>query len=101
MIVQNSITINIQSEPFKQFNANMEKLLDELRRSNEISGEVRDQLLADMKAGREILNAPKPPRGLIELLLVKPLKYLMEKAGSEFISKLAGAALDWLLKMMM
>ena len=76
-------------------------LLDELRRSNEISGEVRDQLLSEMRAGREILNGPKPQRGLIDSLLVKPLKYLIENAGSTIIGKLAGAALDWLLKVMM
>ena len=101
IIVQNHITINIQSDNFKQFNGIMGGLLDELRRSNEISGEVRDQLLSEMRAGREILNGPKPQRGLIDSLLVKPLKYLIENAGSTIIGKLAGAALDWLLKVMM
>jgi len=101
IIVQNYVAINIHSDEFSRFNKNIEALLVELRQSNEISGEFRDQLVSKLKAGRELAAAPKPPRDLINVLLVRPLKWLAEKSGSSMISKLAGDALEWLLKIIL
>ena len=98
IIVQNHIMINISTDEFRHFNTEIELLIRELRYSNEISGEVRDQLLSELKAGREIITGPKPQRDLVDLLLVRPLKWLAEKSGSAFVSKLAADALTWLLK---
>lgn len=102
VIVQNHVTINIQGKgvEFREFDKDMKALIGELRRSNEISGEVRDQLLSELRAGSEIITGPKPQRGLIDLLLVRPLKWLVDKSGSAIIAKLAGDALEWLLKML-
>ena len=100
IIVQNHITINIQSAEFSRFDKNLEALIGELLGSNEISGEVRDQLVCELWAGREIIGAPKPQRDLIDLLLVRPLKWLIENSGSAMVSKLAGDALVWLIKML-
>ena len=98
--VQNQITINIRSTDFQKFEAKLDELLEAIRRSNEISGEVRDQLKAEITAGRTLLKAPKVDRNWIDLLLVKPLKYVIEKGGSAVIGKLATAALDWLFKLL-
>ena len=98
--VQNHITINIQSAEFSRFDKNLEALISELLGSNEISGEVRDQLVCELWAGREIIGAPKPQRDLIDLLLVRPLIWLIENSGSAMVSKLAGDALVWLIKML-
>ena len=98
--VQNHITINIQSAEFGRFDKNLEALIGELLGSNEISGEARDQLVCELWAGREIIGAPKPQRDLIDLLLVRPLKWLIENSGSAMVSKLAGDALVWLIKML-
>lgn len=98
--VQNHITINIQSAEFSRFDKNLEALIGELLGSNEISGEARDQLVCELWAGREIIGAPKPQRDLIDLLLVRPLKWLIENSGSAMVSKLAGDALVWLIKML-
>lgn len=100
IIVQNYVTINIQSVEFSGFDKNLEGLIGELHRSNEISGEVRDQLVSELWAGRAIIGAPKPQRDLIDLLLVRPLKWLIEKSGSAMVSKLASDALGWLTKML-
>jgi hypothetical protein len=59
---------------------------------------VRDQLSAEINAGTTLLKAPKVNRNWIDLLLVKPLKYIAEKGGSAVIGRLATAALEWLLK---
>jgi hypothetical protein len=101
IIVQNYVTINVETNEFIQFNKNLEALIGELRLSNEISGEVRDKLISELHAGRELLTGPKPQRGVIEVLLVRPLKWIMEKSGSAIIGKLAGDALNWLLKMIL
>ena len=54
-----------------------------------------------MTAGRELLKGPKPSRDLIDLLLVRPLEFLVKAAAAAIIGDLAGQALDALLKMMM
>jgi len=98
IIVQNHITINITTDEFRHFNTNFELLISELRYSNEISGELRDQLLSELKAGREIITGPKPQRDLVDLLFLRPLKWLAEKSGSAVVSKLAADVLTWLLR---
>jgi hypothetical protein len=98
--VYNQITINIQSTDFRKFETTLDELLEAMRRSNEIAGEVRDQLTAEITAGRTLLKAPKADRNWIDLLLLRPLKYIAEKGGSAVIGKLATAALDWLFKLL-
>jgi len=102
VVVQNQITINIHSTEFRELNRTLNELLQEMRRSrsNEIAGEVRDQLTAEITAGRTLLTAPKAHRNWIDLLLVKPLKYIAEKGGSAVIGKLATAALEWLFRLL-
>ena len=100
VIVQNFITINIKSTNFKTFNATMDALVRKLVQSNEISGEVRAQLLSEMTAGRELLKGPKPSRECIENFLMKPLKFLARTVTSTTISESANKASDVLLKMM-
>ena len=100
IIVQNHVTINLQSEAFSRFANNFESLIGELHRSIEIAGELRDHLLSELRAGGEIITGPKPQRDLIDLFLVRPLKWLSEKSGSAMVSKLASDALAWLIKML-
>jgi hypothetical protein len=57
-------------------------------------------VLAELAAGRELLKGPKPNRDLIDLLLVRPLKYLAEKAAGAIIGILAGEALQLLMQML-
>jgi hypothetical protein len=104
VIVQNFYgTINVGSVDFKNFNTTIDALVKQLQfgRSNAISGEVCAQLLSEITAGREILKGPKPIRELVDLLLLRPLKYLAEKAAGAIIGTLAGQALELLLKMIM
>jgi hypothetical protein len=99
VIVQNRITINVDGADFGALITKLDELRAELRRSNEISGEVREKLIAEIDAGTAIARSPKPDRNMIELLLIRPLKYLADKAGSAVISKLATAALELLLRL--
>lgn len=58
IVVHNYITINVQAAGFREFAANLDVLVRLLRQSNEIAGETRDQLVAEITAGRTILTAP-------------------------------------------
>jgi len=100
VIVQNYITINVHSGEGQQFLSKFDELIEELKRSNQIAGEARDQAIREMTAGTELLSAPKVDRNLIDLLLVKPLRWLIEKAGAAVVGKLASDVLDTLLRLM-
>jgi hypothetical protein len=91
--VQNHVTINVRSDEFRELNGKLDELLTLLRRSNEISGEVRDQLAAEIAAGKALLTAPKIDPSLIELLLKRPLTFIVEKASGAVIAATAIAAL--------
>jgi hypothetical protein len=97
--VQNFVTIDVQTPEFARFKNNLEALVAELSQSNRVSEEVRQQLLSELKAGRELIKAPKPQLDLLNLLLIKPLEFLIEKSDSAIIAKLAHDALEWLLKL--
>jgi hypothetical protein len=56
-------------------------------------------LTAEITAGRSLLASPKADARLIDLLLMRPLKWLAEKASSAIISKLALDALELLAKL--
>jgi hypothetical protein len=98
--VQNYVTINTQSADFRAFESKIEAVLTELRKSNAIAGEVRDKLIAEMNAGMAIIKSPKPDRRVIDVWLVRPLKYVGDKGGGAVIGALATTALGLLLKMM-
>jgi hypothetical protein len=77
--VQNYIAINVRSADFRKLDDTMGQLLAELRKSNEIAGEVRDKLVAEMQAGMTTIKSPKPDRRAIEIWLLRPLKYIFDK----------------------
>jgi hypothetical protein len=91
--VENHITTNVHGTDFREFNAKIDELLSELRRSNEIAGDVRDKLVGEITAGMAILRAPKSDPKMVDLLLVQPLKYIEDKAAGPVIGAAALAAL--------
>src|SRR5262249_37981991 len=93
VLVQNHITININSVEFRELNSKLDEIISLLRTSNEISGEAWDQLIAEIRAGRALLEAPKVDPKLIELLLKRPLTYLADKAAGALIGAAAATAI--------
>ena len=61
---------------------------------------MRDKLVAEMKAGMAIVKSPKPDRGMIDLLLIRPLKWIAEKAAGATIAAIASEAMKALLRWM-
>jgi hypothetical protein len=100
IIVQNHLTIYIHGTDFRELNAKMDELLTALRGSNEIAGEVRDKLIAEMTAGMAILKSPKPDPKMIDLLIKRPLTFIIEKGSGAIIGTLAIGAMMALGKIM-
>ncbi|MFZ0150683.1 MAG: hypothetical protein WAM72_20550 [Xanthobacteraceae bacterium] len=99
LLVHGYISINVWSAEFRKSDANLVELIRLLRESNEIAGDTRDQLIAELTAGRVMLTAPKADRNLLEILLIIPLKYLADRAGSAVMGAVADEALHLLLQM--
>ena len=100
ILVHNAVSVNPQGVEFGFFNEKIDELIAELRKSNLISGEVREKLIAEISMGVTLIMSPKPDRRLIDLLLKRPLVYLVDKAGSAVIGALASAAALALAKLM-
>jgi len=91
--VRNFVTVNVRGPDFLALSESMDRLIMELRQSNVIAGEVRDKLIAEMEAGLKVLASPKPDPKVIDVFLVRPLKYIGDKAAGPVIAALALAAL--------
>jgi hypothetical protein len=99
VIVINALTINVSGRDYRETRKAITAVIDAVRGSNEMPPEVRNQLTSEMSAGVGILPAPKVDRNLVDLLLVRPLRYVAEKCASVAVAELAKAALKALAKL--
>jgi hypothetical protein len=99
LVAPNHITIDHGSAEFTEFNTKVDDLLTLLRESNAFSGEVRDQLIAEILAGRTLLGAREVDPILLERLLAGPLKYIAKKSSETPIGALTVAMLTLLGKL--
>jgi hypothetical protein len=90
--VQQHISVDVQSVAFRDFSDKIEEIIGELRKSNIITGQVRDKLVAEISMGMTLIKSPKPDPKLLDMLLKRPLMYIADKAGSAVIGALASAA---------
>ncbi len=96
LVVHGFLQIDTRSAAFVEFGEKIDQLTEALTRSNEIAGNIRDQLLAEIKAGMSILAAPKPDPNLIKVLLEYPLLWIASAAGTGIIGGLAYEAVHLL-----
>jgi hypothetical protein len=96
LVVLEYLRVDRRSVEYAELNAKLDAILTQLRGHNEIAGEVRNQLIAEIQAGRLILASPRPDPNLIKTLLVGPLKYLALAAASGVIGECANEALHFL-----
>jgi hypothetical protein len=99
LVAPNHITIDQGRLEFSEFNTKVDDLLTLLKDSNEFTGAVRDQLIAEILAGRALLGAPKVDPILLERFLANPLKYIAKKSTETPIGALTVAMLMLLGKL--
>jgi hypothetical protein len=99
VVVHNHITIDLHSAVYREFSTKVDDLLTLLRESNEFSGEVRDQLIAEISAGRTLLSAPKADPILIERFFTNPLRYIANKTAGTALAVLTMALMILLGKL--
>ncbi|MGP0095212.1 MAG: hypothetical protein ACLPKB_35455 [Xanthobacteraceae bacterium] len=93
VIVQNHVTINIDSAPFHELSAKLDEVCDLLRQSNAIAGETQEKLIAEIAAGITLLKSPKPDPKMIDLLLKRPLMFIVERGSGAIVGAAAAGAL--------
>ena len=99
LVISGHVRIDVRSAEFLEFSAKIDLIIGLLAESNEIAGDTRDQLLAEIKAGMSILTAPYADQNLINVLLKEPLVWLAGAASTGIIGGLAYDAVQLLIHM--
>jgi len=76
----------------------IDEVIAALQGANDFPGdeEAKEQIIAELSAGRRILEASKVRVAALSTMLAPPLQWLMEKAAGSMIGKAASAAWDYL-----
>jgi hypothetical protein len=97
--VEDAVSINLGSAEFRDFKETIERLCVAIEQSNQASREVGQQLVAEFQAGLKIIEAPKPSRKLIMILLMHPLGATATIFAGGLVAELGRHAADLLLKL--
>jgi hypothetical protein len=97
--VEDPVLIDVHSEDFREFVTKLDGFIVAVQRSNDIAREVGDQLVAELKAGREYIAGPKPARKMLDLLLVNPLLWAVGGFAGTFLGEAAKLAFKALLRL--
>jgi len=100
VIIQNSITINVGDPDVRELKNTLGRLVAAIEGCNELSAEVRNQLRAEITAGKALLEAPKVERNAIQLYLLNSLRWIGEKVAAVIVTQLATRGLELLLKLL-
>lgn len=90
------IVLDRSTDAFRALDAEMARVIAELRGSNSLSvgaPNEASQRVAELEAGRKLLDAEQIDRGLAERLLLAPLRWAGSKASEEVLKKAVGLAL--------
>jgi hypothetical protein len=70
----------------------IDELVAAVEATNDFPGdpEFKEQVVAELSAGRRLLQATKVRVGAVRAALGPPLKWILEKAGGALIGKIAG-----------
>jgi hypothetical protein len=98
--VEDPVVIDTKSPKFRELKETIERLCGAIEQSNEASREVGQKLVAELQAGLKIIEAPKPSRKMLMLLLVSPLYAAAGIFAASFVGELAKHAADLLSKLM-
>lgn len=94
-----TVTLGHNSQEQKEALAKLDDLIAEVRATNDFSGdpEEKEQLIAELSAGRRLLEAAKVRVSAARAALQPSLKWILEKAGGAVIGKIAGDLWQYLV----
>src|SRR5262249_30251491 len=86
------VSLGHNSPPQKEALEKIDALVAAVKETNDFFGdpEEREQVVAELSAGRRLLEAAKVRVSAIRAALQPSLKWILEKAGGAVIGKLAG-----------
>jgi hypothetical protein len=96
------IVVLPDSEAFRELKTSIELLIQKVSHSNSIGSEVpveKAQHLAELRAAKELLNAPQVEKDSFSLVVGRALKWVSEKAAGTAISEIIKAVVTALIKM--
>jgi hypothetical protein len=93
------VQVDKRSPEFAELSSKLDEVIRLLGQSNQIVGETRDQLIAEIGAGRLVLASPRPDRSLVQTRLVHPLTWIIAAAGAGIVGTCASDALHLLIQL--
>jgi hypothetical protein len=93
LVVHGSLNIDPRSPGLQELSAKLDQIIGLLAGSNLFAIETRNQLAAEIQAGKALATAPKPNTELLKAVLVNPLVFIACAAASAIIGELALQAL--------
>jgi hypothetical protein len=87
-----TVSLDHNSPEQKQALEKLDELVAAVKETNDFPGnpEEREQVIAELSAGRRLLEATKVRVSAVQAALQPALKWMLEKAGGAVIGKLAG-----------
>jgi hypothetical protein len=94
-----TVSIGHNSPEQKQALEKIDELVEAVKRANDLPGtpEEREQIVAELSAGRKLLEATKIRVAAVQATLQPALRWILEKAGGAVIGKLAGQLWEYLV----
>ena len=84
------VRIDHNSQEIREINGKLDQVIESVVESNSLSvdADEKAQRVAELEAGKRMLEAPQAERGLLERLFVPVLKWIAEKSAEQVIATL-------------
>jgi hypothetical protein len=93
------VSIDTRGAEFREFTGKMDRLIEAIQQSNQAAREVGEKMVAELGAGLEYIEGPKPSRKVIDLLLLRPLYAAAAIFAGTVVAELAKEAVKVLIKL--
>ena len=98
VVIVNSIEIKIDSSEFQILNRQVTEILEHLRQSNELSSDVQRHLSTEVRAGMELIKTGRTSQEILDVFLLRPLRFIAKEFSAADIRALASAAASTLAR---
>jgi hypothetical protein len=94
-----TVSLGHNSPEQKQALEKIDELVEAVKQANDLPGtpEEKEQLVAELSAGRKLLEATKVRVAAVHATLQPALRWILEKAGGAMIGKMAGDLWEYLV----